>query len=117
MALQPSAAPRTAGPSRGVGSGRSHGQLQAQFHRLHLQGLMSGGLGAAAAEGRPSGREEQPQEKMVDRTNSAVRQRFTSNGRPERGRAASGVKQGAVFAPGRRRQRWKIQIGLKQINA
>lgn len=50
MALQPPAAARTAGASRGVGSGRSHRQLQAQIHRLHLHG----GLGAAA-QGRPSG--------------------------------------------------------------
>lgn len=71
MALQLSAAARTAGPSRGVGSGRSHGQLQAHFHRLHLQGLTRGGLGAAA-EGRPSGRKEQSQEKMVDKTNTTV---------------------------------------------
>lgn len=56
--LQLSAAARTAGASRGGGSGRSSRQLQAQFHRLHLQGLMGGGLGAAA-EGRPSGRKEE----------------------------------------------------------
>lgn len=57
-ALQLSAAARTAGPSRGVGSGRSHRQLQAQLDRLHLQGLVHAGLGAAA-EGRPSGRKEE----------------------------------------------------------
>lgn len=72
-ALQLSAAAaRTAGAPRGGGSGRSPGQLQAQVHRLHLQGLMRGGLGAAA-EGRPSGRKEERQEEMTDRTDATGR--------------------------------------------
>lgn len=113
MALRLSAAARTAGPARCAGSGQSHGQLQAQLNRLHLQGLMGGGLGTTA-EGRPLGRREESQEEMEDRTNSMVTERFTSNGRPERGRAASRVKQRTVFAPGGRRQRRRRQIGLKQ---
>lgn len=110
-ALQPPAAARTAGAPRGVGSGRSHGQLQGQIHRLHRHGSLG-----AAAQGRPSGGKQPSQEKVVDRSSSALTQRFTLNGRPEGGGAASRVTQRTAFAPGARPHRWKRQIGLQQTN-
>lgn len=64
-------AARTAGATRGVGSGRRGGQLQAQLYRLHLQGLMRGGP-RAAAEGRPARRKGESQEKTVDSGDATV---------------------------------------------